>query len=104
PGGGTVQFLEGLWTQGTNNLTIGGAGSQFIIGGGAHPAIFRMDGGTLSMTNGDLDLNAGASFQVNGSTVTVANGTGAINFNNGSSLQVGLGAINQELIKVGSGD
>jgi hypothetical protein len=106
--GRRVNFNQGTWRQGSNALTIGLAGSvvSFNIGNGVSPATFNMISGTISMTGGgNVNVSRFAIFEVGTTTttttvdtVTVSNGTGSIRFNAFSTLSVGLGATNDQLV------
>lgn len=102
-----VQLAGGDWNHGSNPLTINGTGVDVVIGGGS-PASFNMTSGTISMPGGgDLSIQGNAIFRVGSTnaaeTVTVANGTGVVNFGPGTALAVGFGTTNDQLVKTGSG-
>ena len=102
-----IQLAGGDWNQGSNPLAVNGNNVDVVIGG-VSPASFNMSSGTISMPgNGDFSVVGNAAFQVGSTdgaeTVTLANGTGTLNFGAVSALIVGLGATNDQLIKTGVG-
>jgi hypothetical protein len=104
-----LELLSGTWNEGSNALTINGAGVQLLIGNsGPLPARLIMAGGTtLSMPgNGNVTVNTNGTLQAGTNpsaqeTVTLANGSGNLLIY--GNLAIGFGATNDELIKTGSG-
>lgn len=106
--GGSVQVASGDWDQGSNDLTINGAGATLSIGGSG-VASFNMTSGTISLPGGgNVDVAANATLRVGATaaaeTVTLANGAGLLTINGSAALGVGFGATNDRLIKTGTGN
>jgi hypothetical protein len=113
----SVNLRQGTWRQGTNPLTINGAGVAFNIGNATLPqlpATFNMISGTINMAGaGNVTVNRLGTFQVGNTatpgtaeTVTLNNGAGSITFRSGSTLSVGLnlgGLANPNDLLVDSG-
>lgn len=102
-----VVLLGGDWNQGANPLTINGTGVAVTIGGVGRTS-FNMTSGTISMPGGgSFNLGVDATFRVGSTsaaeTVTLANEAGTLSFGAASSLTVGFGTTNDQLIKSGSG-
>ena len=98
---------QGVWTQGSNTLTLLGTNAFVLVGDGiGGPAAFNITTGTVSMPgNGDFSVSRDGTLNVGSGntpeTATIANGTGLLVFT--GTLGVGLGATNDELIKTGTG-
>lgn len=110
---GVLTYTGGTWHQGANPLTINGGGI-FNIGEPSSSnfdfvATFNMVSGTIAMPgSASIVVNASGTFQVGGTSsaevVTVNNNAGNITFMNRSVLSVGLGSVNDRLVKAGSGN
>ena len=106
--GGTLTYTDGTWNQGANPLTINGTGT-FNIGNDASStltslATFSMASGTIAMPDSaNIVVNKNATFKVGktstAETVTVDNNAGNVTFLRGSTLSVGLGTVNDKLVK-----
>jgi hypothetical protein len=107
-GGRNVTLNEGTWSEGTSPLTITGSGVTWNIGNGTSPATFNMVSGTITLTGGgNVNVGAFATFEVGDTTatstadtVTLNNGSGLLTFGIGSTLSVGLGTANDQLVDV----
>lgn len=101
--GDLVEFRRGLWSQGSDPLTINNGSFWIGDSNGEDDAVFNMTAGTLAMSDGsELRIIENGVFQVGGTsaaeTVIVDNGSGDIVFSDGT-LSVGLGAVNDKLLK-----
>lgn len=115
-GNSAVNFVNGTWNQGANNLTITTTGqAAFIVGGvAAAPTTFAMSGGTLTLNvaagGPAAEFFSGSTFRVGsvaGTAEMVTINTGAVattvQFDVNSALQVGFGATNDRLVVTGAG-
>ncbi len=101
-----VSFSGGVWTQGSNDLTINGGGAFLFFYSGA---TFAMTSGTISMPGGgNVMVFAYATLQIGtpggGQTVSLDNGAGTLTLSPQSRYEVGLGSPNAKLVKQGSGN
>ncbi len=108
-GGAAAPFGNVTWNQGTSNLTVNSTNATGLVLGNDPGDLFAMTGGTISVANnGNVEVNNG-TFRVRtgpppaAETVTVSTGSGNLNFDPGTTFEVGLGATPDQLLFTGTG-